>query len=319
MTYHRFGHIVRENPTFVQGLDLIVCDEMHNLIRYIGIEMSQISSGSIAPTARCCRDAFSAIVQAAKQSHGPLVVIMTATPNPVSVALDKWQTPVACFDYTSRVRSDTTRERIFYGDYAPVLQNLKERALIYVPTIRLAHAFQSILDDGTRRICILWSVHNEKQSMDDKQYEVRESILKRHRIPEWVDVLIINAAYETSINIKNEDFRTMIIHTSNPDIQIQVRGRLRHDIDKLYLHSPDRQIISPLFPTDCLDRLLSPTEVGKIAERMDLHSKDGRPLKWASIYPRLRSEGMIISKLKKHGRHYWVVHNDDENEEVDYE
>lgn len=38
MTYHQFGHALREESTFLIGIDLIICDEIHNLVKYAGIE-----------------------------------------------------------------------------------------------------------------------------------------------------------------------------------------------------------------------------------------------------------------------------------------
>ena len=40
MTYHQFGHALREESTFLIGIDLIICDEIHSLVKYAGIEAS---------------------------------------------------------------------------------------------------------------------------------------------------------------------------------------------------------------------------------------------------------------------------------------
>lgn len=40
MTYHHFGEKVSWNgPELFKDVDLIICDEMHSLITYIGIEL----------------------------------------------------------------------------------------------------------------------------------------------------------------------------------------------------------------------------------------------------------------------------------------
>ena len=38
MTYHQFGYKIQENPHFLKDIEVLICDEMHNLIKYIGIE-----------------------------------------------------------------------------------------------------------------------------------------------------------------------------------------------------------------------------------------------------------------------------------------
>lgn len=37
MTYHQFGFEVQREPLFLLGIEVIICDEMHNLVKYRGI------------------------------------------------------------------------------------------------------------------------------------------------------------------------------------------------------------------------------------------------------------------------------------------
>ena len=144
--------------------------------------------------------------------------------------------------------------------------------------------------------------------MTDQQLKVRDFILSTRKIPDDIDLLFINAAYETSINIDNEDFRTVIVHSSNPDVQTQVRGRLRHDIDTLYLHDSEHEHVSHYFPEEYLDKFLTAKETQAIAEEMNLRDSKGHQLKWPTVSEKLVSDGYTIDKLKKSGIRGYVIH-----------
>ena len=100
----------------------------------------------------------------------------------------------------------------------------------------------------------------------------------------------------------------MIIHDKNPDTRIQVRGRIRHDIDTLYLHDDLHVDAAMQFPDEYLDRFLRSGEVKEIAKHMNLKNENGRLLEWSSIWPMLQRDGMVISKEKKNGIRCWRVH-----------
>lgn len=44
MTYHQFGYEVQREPLFMLGIEIIICDEMHNLVKYRGIERTIIKN-----------------------------------------------------------------------------------------------------------------------------------------------------------------------------------------------------------------------------------------------------------------------------------
>ena len=93
MTYHHFGQALTGNgPDLFQDLDLIICDEMHNLIKYIGIESGFNMSHKLTKTPNevtICRDALNALCTlASKKEHTPLVLALTATPEPLTKKLD---------------------------------------------------------------------------------------------------------------------------------------------------------------------------------------------------------------------------------------
>ena len=256
MTYHQFGHALQEEPTFLIGIDLIICDEIHNLVKYAGIEASTNEQEDLLGTDDekvCCRQALESIGRLASLAlGGPMIVMLTATPHAITRKFTAMGVPYTCLDYYGRVHEDVTRQRIYYADFTDVICQVKDKAIVYVPVIELMKEYAALARDVTEKVVCLWSLRSDKD-LDAQQLAVREELLHKERIPEDVDILLINAAYETSLNIRNEDFRTMIIHCSNPDTQIQVRGRLRHDIDTLYLLDKHHEHISAYFPEKYLN------------------------------------------------------------------
>lgn len=312
MTYHQFGYSMIELPTFLADIDLIICDEMHNLIKYKAIESStNEKEGRIAGFNEevCCQMALSTLAMLSAQTGDlPMIVVMTATPNMVIRAFEQMEAPYKCFNYNGLVYSDRTLERIYYADFASVLWKITGRAIIFVPTITQMKQYAQMADTGLDKIVCLWSIHNKEQMTED-QLAVREALLKDERIPADIDLLFINAAYETSINIRNKDFNTMVIHSSNPDTQVQVRGRIRHDIDTLYLYDADHEHVAHYFPDAYLDRWLTSGEIEAIATCMNLKNEDGRPMKWRSIWPLLERDGMSVTRKRDNNCRLWHVHS----------
>lgn len=88
MTYHQFGHALREESTFLIGIDLIICDEIHNLVKYTGIESSTNKQEYLVDTDDekvCCKQALESIGRLSSlDMGGPMIVMMTATPNAIT-------------------------------------------------------------------------------------------------------------------------------------------------------------------------------------------------------------------------------------------
>lgn len=313
MSYHQLGYQLEKHPDFMKNIEVVVCDEMHNLIKFLNIERArnkQSIQDGYGPEDTPCETVLEELCRiSAKQEDVPLVVIITATINAVSKELNSRDVPVEYFDYTGSAHCDRTGKIVYYDKLNQVLDQLDtQRAIVYVPTINGMKEAVKYADDGWRNICCLWGLHNVDHTMSDLQLKVRNTILKTRRIPDDIDLLFINAAYETSINIENEDFRTVIVHSSNPDVQTQVRGRLRHGIDTLYLHDSDHEHVSDYFPEEYLDRFLTTKETRTIAEKMDLRNSNGQQLKWPSVRDKLANDGYTIDNLKKNGIRGYVIH-----------
>lgn len=315
-TYCEFGGRVWQAPESFDHIGLIICDEIHNLIRYLKIEEANNQKedpdgifaelgGGHQEYAHALR--FLTEKAASDDPKAPLIIVMTATPKLVRRKLDELKTPYAIFDYTGKVCSDKTATTLHYANFSSLIEKLDGRAIIYTPSIRQIQKFKTLADNGQRKIVCLWSVHNTDYPMSKEQLSIRAQILQTERIPDDIDLLFINAAYETSINIRNEDFKTMVIHTGDEDAQIQARGRLRHDIDTLYLYDSNHKHIAEYFPREYCNVPLSSSDRKMIAEKMALTNTKGRPLKWASIAKALLESGVGIARTRDSNCRYQTV------------
>ena len=299
MTYHTFGDLCHDDPTFLWNVRLIICDEMHNLLKFERIQESRNQKHELIDgldAQKSCTYAFNMLSKLAGTTSpsSPMLIAITATADQVIRAFDKRNTPYHAFDYRGKVHCDKTKQRVYYSDFKSIADQLVDRAIIYVPTINLMQDYADILDNGLYRIACLWSVHNKDYPMSDEQLAIREEILKTELIPEDIDFLLINAAYETSINIRNEDFKTVIIHSGNLDVQIQVRGRLRHDIDTLYIHDKAHEHIIDYFPEEYYDRMLFKADKDELIQYLHMIKEDGRLIKWTTLKKKLQKDGLIV-------------------------
>ena len=311
MTYHHFGYAIQNDPYFVFNLDLIICDEMHNLIKYEGIENGRNKNRAAdEEEQKACHNAFRALCTLCKSGKSaPLIVIMTATSDKLVTRLYDDRVPFEMFNYTGCVRYDRTAHTHYYASLPDTVRTLEpvRKLIVYAARISEMQEYQELFEEQGKRVCCLWGIHNENHPLSKWQQSVRSTLLSSEHIPDEIDVLIINAAYETSLNIRNEEFRTMLIHNSSPDVQTQVRGRLRHDIDDLYLYDSAHQFISHYFPEEYLNRNLTRQDTNAIVEMMNLKNEDGRLLKWPSIVKLLRKDGMTVLKTTEKRKQLWFV------------
>lgn len=111
-----------------------------------------------------------------------------------------------------------------------------DKMFIFARTIVELEKYEELCQSKGWTTTTLWSIHSEKE-MTEEQLEARQKLLDDGEYD--TDVIIMNSAYESGINIENgknsEQQTIFVIVASSDDIQItQARGRIRHNIDCLY-------------------------------------------------------------------------------------
>lgn len=77
--------------------------------------------------------------------------------------------------------------------------------------------------------------------MSEDQIKVRDHLLQYGELLDPYNVLIINRAMETGVNIYDKDIQLVIVNTNDITQQIQACGRVRHNIDLLVLRNKDQK------------------------------------------------------------------------------
>lgn len=186
-----------------------------------------------------------------------------------------------------------------------------QRGLIYIDLISQIEKTIPMLESRGIHAVGIWSPRSKKR-MDDEQWRAVESIVRDEAIPDDIQVLIINAAYQTALNIDPEKTRLdyIVVHNSNEDTQTQAKGRYRGDIDIAYIREKNSEcehIIAQETIAPYLGIRLYPEDKKEFCEKLDLKDGRGRQLGWRKIRCILRDEGYAIHDTHTGNTRYSVI------------
>ena len=115
--------------------------------------------------------------------------------------------------------------------------------------------------------------------------QLRDYIIKNNRYPDKLDALIINGAYETGWNLKDNRVQTVIVNTSEKDTSIQVRGRCRHDINLLIQKSNNTNASALLnIINEYKDiKIFTKEQKTEILEELKMYNSRGKLVGWTTF------------------------------------
>lgn len=294
LTYAKFGNLLNRYSDFYNNFSYIICDELHSLLKFQHFS-PQPNSHSVARGG----------LEQAVRSNQSIVVALTATP---SIIFEEFYAPAIeiPIDQTELLHYEV-KETVEYTNLDSVLSNVEVGSvgLCYMTRITQMKEFErQAKKSGFSPICI-WSIGNEEHRMSEEQLAVRNSILKDFTIPPQYDLLIINSSSETSLKIKSPvDY--VIVHSSNTDTQIQVRGRVNSDLKTLYL--PTEGIPSIQVPDRYLGIKLFTVEKRALIAELNLRDKrNNRPYGWPTVKEFLIDNDYSISEGRYHSKYYAVI------------
>lgn len=299
MCYKSFGKNVRFNNDVVKEYDAIFCDEVHNLIDYQSFNDDT--------------DLSHAIKELFKQYDNTTIYYFTATPYYLELLkkqckdVDKF---VKTLDLTKDIEVKRYTELVkdtftSYQQIPAIMERFDsafrydgKKALIYTNSIESMKSIKDLLIESSdifKPVCI-WSVNNEENPLMNYQKEVREHLLNTGTLLEPYNVLIINRATETGVDIVDKDMMYCIINTTNRTEQIQARGRLRHDIIELRLRDKTaKKVLMQSYDINpYLDRPLTKADKDELCQNTKMYDDRGRLMKWTSISKELIKQGYTI-------------------------
>lgn len=109
------------------------------------------------------------------------------------------------------------------------MKQLGNKVLIYVSKIKTCNKYKEMLVNAGYKAEALWT----ERKMNEEQIKLKKYLIEYEKYPDYLDILIINKAYDTGWDLKDKTIQTVIIDSANQTVQTQVRNRCRHDIYKL--------------------------------------------------------------------------------------
>ena len=194
MTYAKFGTLAAEDGDFGMNLELIVCDEVHNLVRF-----QYFGKGDGINPHMIAKKQIEKII---KRSTKTKVVALSATPKR---AEKEFNIPIHKLSVDKDIRQYETKTIKEYSNIKSLLEKTAKGkiGLVYVAHIRKMQELSEYLNSKGIRAVAFWSIRNGEYQMTDEQLKARESIINNEEMPKGYEVVMINSSSETSINIRS--------------------------------------------------------------------------------------------------------------------
>lgn len=255
---------------YMKSFDLIVCDEIHNLVKY-----SAYSGGLQYAIRLLFNDEI---------KYNGKILMMTATPQYIENLQQRY--PQINTYYSINLMDDPEIHRLttfefdtirHYSQIEHVLRMIRDnkefeygtKVLIYTSQVKTMLKIQEIMFNLELDSTVIHSMNHDRE-MSKETLERRKKILEEGIFEG--DVLIINSSMETGINLKAcNNFKYVIVNSSNIVEITQSRGRVRDDIKCLYTRIDDDRPFS--FIDDYIDvELVKEDFMGLFKDLKDSHN-----------------------------------------------
>lgn len=253
-TYSGFSEMIKHKENKNQNIDFIEVyfDEIHNLINY-----HNRFGGSYTYLLNNLNDL-------AKKTK---IIAMTATPERF-IWFAK-ENDIHCVDILGKHKCelqhyDEGELIIFSDDLLNYLDSLNfennSKYLIYTNKIsNINRCVNHFVDKGINAQGI-WSKRREKDyPMTSEQHYLINYLIENNKLPDELQVLVINDAYTTGWNLVDDSVNIVIINSSDYETVIQCRNRVRHDIKELHYklsRSKKEDMFAQLFKEDVFNDII---------------------------------------------------------------
>lgn len=319
ITYAKLGVEVRRNPDFLRQFDLIIADEFHNIHWPIPYERGIIktnypyltSSEVDALLKERCNN-YHAMMALSRAAVNPstIVVGMSATPYDIETWAEWQDVPFTYMKIASNIRHYTAQNTVPYSHVDGLIKKLPEgqKTLFYAAHITDIKKFQKECETAGLRCASVWSVNNTDNPMTAEQLKIRNDIIESNEFPENVDVLFINKSMETAINIYTP-VPNVVVHSANKSAQVQARGRIRNDIENLYVLTPDTRYIdlTDRRINDFFNKPLDVEQKAALVQVVGLKDSQSHKVGWPTLKKALCENGCTILTHRMGTKNYDVI------------
>lgn len=298
ITYAKFGVLFERNIEFYKNFSYIICDEIHSLLRFQNYSKKP-NYHSIARQV---------LEQAVKQKSG-IVIALTATSDTIKNQFNAPSAEIA-INQEELIQYDIKQVEGYTNPITALSKvDMGTVGLCYFSRIHQMIEFEQKAKQMGFSPISIWSINNKDYPMNDEQLEARRSVLETWTIPPQYDLLIINSSSETSLKIKSKvDY--VIVHSSNPDTQVQVRGRINSDLMTLYL--PVEGVSEIVVPSEYLGKRLFQGDKQALAEALNLRNTNNRPYRWPTVKNLLIESDYSVIEARQGNLRYVVIEPSDD-------
>lgn len=293
MTYAKFGVLAEKYPRFGYDFELILCDEIHSLPKFRSFRSN---TGDNNPHI-AAQHRLEAIVNDSQV----MVIALSATPRRADEQLC---CEIRHITVDEDVRQLETAQTIPYTNKFQLLEQLspQEKGIVYIGHVTGMIEYQKAAETkGFRAICV-WSENNKEHPMTAEQRAARQHILSQEEIPPQYNMVILNASSETGINIYGKvDY--IVVHNQQEETQIQIRGRYRKDLDRLYVLDYN----SIKVPEEYLECELSADRREELCYDIEIRDNKGRVYKWNTVKKRLIAAGYSVVETRHNSKRFFVI------------
>ena len=288
------GNYDYKELSYIQNFDLIVCDEIHNLVKY--------SSYSQELKFVVC------LLFDDDSGYNGDILMMTATPQYIDHLRERL--PGINSYHVINLMDDPEIHRLttfefdtikHYSQIEHVLRMIRDnkefeygtKVLIYTSQVKTMLKIQEIMFNLELDSTVIHSMNHDRE-MSKETLERRKKILEEGIFEG--DVLIINSSMETGINLKAcNNFKYVIVNSSNIVEITQSRGRVRDDIKCLYTRIDDDRPFS--FIDDYVGVELIKEDF--MALFKDLKDKDNNSWGIRKIKSELNKNGYEVTQVRR--------------------
>ena len=290
MTYQKFGVLCKKYPEFINQLELIICDEVHKAIEFTEWDTQRIKK--LFPAMKpaevdmtLAMGSYSYIALKVLKEMGALtagdayVVFMTATPNRVDNLFNELLHRI---EASSAIVSYRVLEDYYYSNLYRVIRSIPKgsKTLVYMPYIKDMKMMVEYSEKLGLKSAAIWSENNRNYKMSDFQLGVKDHVIFKEEFPAEVEILFINKASETGLNLRG-DVNNIIIHSQDEDTIIQVTGRYRGDVERRFLLDPNWTRID--LEPEWLNVRLYKDDRDRLADHLSIKNNSGKPYKWKGV------------------------------------
>lgn len=295
---------IKESVKIIEQYDLIVADEIHNLVDY------QKFSDS--------KDLWQLMeLLFTKKYDNTSIVLLTATPYYIEQLKKEFPSVlrgfrVFDFDRNKNIVRYLNKRKAYINHINQIENQLKQyedafeygdmKCLIYTRHISDMKKIEAMCRRLNLNPISIWSINNKDHKLDEEQENVRTQLLETGYVIEPYNVLIINRAMETGVNIRDESIELVIVNTTNITEQIQARGRVRHDVDLIVVRTEDSDLVLKSqiinIPSKWLNVPLTKEDKDNLCKELQFFNDYNRPLKRTTIKKTLKENGYTVKSVK---------------------